>query len=258
MFDYTNQVVAITGASSGLGKQMAHGFAEQGATLFLMDINERGLTETVSEFKQEEINCIGHTLDVTDAAAIEKAAQRVKNEFGKVDVLVNCAGKAKDVGVLEMSTEDWRSTIECDLSSIFYMTRSFGQIIKNRGYGRIINISSIYGLVGNMLTGTIAYHSAKGGVINFTRAAAAELAKYNITVNAICQGYFETEMTRKVYSEMPAQAQQNFATYVKTHAPMARIGKEGELNAAACFLGSKEASYVTGVILPVDGGYTCV
>ena len=177
MFDYTNQVVAITGASSGLGKQMAHGFAEQGATLFLMDINERGLTETVSEFKQEEINCIGHTLDVTDAAAIEKAAQRVKNEFGKVDVLVNCAGKAKDVGVLEMSTEDWRSTIECDLSSIFYMTRSFGQIIKNRGYGRIINISSIYGLVGNMLTGTIAYHSGGPSRLRLTEPRGRQVAK---------------------------------------------------------------------------------
>ena len=175
-----------------------------------------------------------------------------------MDALVNCAGKAKDVGVLEMTDEDWKSTIDCDLSSVFYMTRAFGRRMKEAGYGRVINIASMYGLVGNMMTGTIAYHSAKGGVVNFTRAAATELAKYNITVNALCPGYFETEMTRKVFLEMPPQVQQGFTTYVKTHAPMGRIGAEGELNAAACFLGSKEASFVTGVILPVDGGYTCV
>ena len=258
MFDYTGQVVAITGAGSGLGKQMARGFAEQGASLFLMDINKERLREAVSEFLQAGATCIGLPLDVTDVDAIERATQAVVEKFGTVDVLVNCAGKAKDVGVLEMSTEDWKSTLECDLSSVFYMTRAFGRIMKENRYGRVINIASMYGMVGNMLTGTIAYHSAKGGVINFTRAAATELAKYNITVNAICPGYFETEMTRKVYAEMPEQVQQQFETYVKTHTPIARIGKEGELNAAACFLGSKEASFVTGVILPVDGGYTCV
>ena len=258
MFDYSGQVVSITGAGSGLGKQMAWGFAKQGAALFLMDINKASLEKAVEEFRKEGIRCVGYPLDVTDPEAINEAAQAVEKEFGKVDVRVNCAGKAKDVGVLEMNNEDWRSTIECDLSSIFYMTRAFGQIMKKNSYGRVINISSMYGLVGNMLTGTIAYHSAKGGVINFTRAAATELAEYNITVNAICPGYFETEMTRKVYAEMPQQAQQGFEMYVKTHIPMGRIGQEGELNAAACFLGSKEASFVTGVILPVDGGYTCV
>jgi NAD(P)-dependent dehydrogenase (short-subunit alcohol dehydrogenase family) len=258
MFDYTGQVVAITGAGSGLGKQMARGFAGQGASLFLMDINTERLGEAVAEFQQAGTACMGYALDVTNGEAVELAAQAAIETFGTVDVLVNCAGKAKDVGVLEMTNEDWHSTLECDLSSVFYMTRTFGRIMKEHGYGRVINIASMYGMVGNMLTGTIAYHSAKGGVINFTRAAATELAKYNITVNAICPGYFETEMTKKVYSEMPGQIQQQFEAYVKTHTPIARIGKEGELNAAACFLGSKEASFVTGVILPVDGGYTCV
>ena len=110
----------------------------------------------------------------------------------------------------------------------------------------------MYGLVGNSEIPTIAYHSSKGGVVNFTRAAAAELAQYNITVNAICPGYFNTELTSEVLKT------DKFQEFAKNHVPMKRYGKEGELNGAAVFLASDEASYITGAILPVDGGYTCV
>ena len=110
----------------------------------------------------------------------------------------------------------------------------------------------MYGLVGNTEIPTIAYHSSKGGVINFTRAAAAELAKYNITVNCICPGYFYTELTKEVLET------ERFKEFAKNHVPMERYGKEGELNAGAIFLASDEASYVTGAILPIDGGYTAV
>ena len=110
----------------------------------------------------------------------------------------------------------------------------------------------MYGLVGNTAIDTVAYHSAKGGVVNFTRAVAAELAKYNITCNAICPGYFETELTKEVLNT------DDFKEYMKNTVPMQRYGKAGELNAGAIFLASKEASYVTGIVLPIDGGYTCV
>ena len=132
------------------------------------------------------------------------------------------------------------------------MTRAFANIMKKNNYGRIINIASMYGIVGNDEIPTIAYHSSKGGVVNFTRAAAAELAKYNITVNSICPGYFYTELTTEVLDS------DYFKEFAKTHVPMKRYGKEGELNAGAIFLASDDASYVTGVILPIDGGYTCV
>ena len=124
-------------------------------------------------------------------------------------------------------------------------------MIKNN-YGRIINIASMYGMVGNIAMDTIAYHSSKGGVINFTRECAAELAKYNITCNAICPGYFETELTENVLNT------EEFTEYMKRTVPLGRYGLPGELNAGAIFLASNEASYVTGIVLPIDGGYTCV
>ena len=151
-----------------------------------------------------------------------------------------------------MTDEEWDFTISTDLTSVFKVTRAFANIMKKNNYGRIINISSMYGLVGNDQIPTIAYHSSKGGVVNFTRAAAAELAKYNITVNAICPGYFYTELTTEVLNT------ETFQEFAKEHVPMKRYGKEGELNAGAIFLASDEASYITGVILPIDGGYTCV
>ncbi len=133
-----------------------------------------------------------------------------------------------------------------------HMTRGFANIMKKNNYGRIINISSMYGLVGNTAIDTVAYHTSKGGVINFTRAVAAELAKYNITCNCICPGYFATELTQSTLDT------ESFTAYMKATVPLGRYGNEGELNAGAIFLASDEASYVTGVILPIDGGYTAV
>jgi len=124
-------------------------------------------------------------------------------------------------------------------------------MIKNK-YGRIINISSIYGMVGNMAHPSAAYHAAKGGVINLTRALAAEWAKYGITVNAICPGYFVTELTEDVLNT------EYFTNYMKSTVPMGRYGKEGELDSTAVYLASDASSYVTGAVIPVDGGYTCV
>ena len=190
--------------------------------------------------------------DVTITEDIDNAAKLAEETFGKVDILVNCAGSSKDKGVLDMNDEEWDFTIATDMTSVFKMTRAFANIMKKNKYGRVINIASMYGMVGNTEIPTIAYHSSKGGVVNFTRAAAAELARDGITVNAICPGYFYTELTTEVLdTEM-------FQEFAQIHVPMQRYGKEGELNAAAIFLASDEASYVTGVILPVDGGYTCV
>ena len=252
MFNLKGRVAVITGASSGLGKQMAYGFAEQGANLVLLARRIERLVDLQKELEQKGVKVLPIKCDVTSTSDINNAAQTAEKEFGKVDILINCAGSSKDKGVLEMEDEEWDFTIATDLTSVFKVTRAFGNIMKKNNYGRIINIASMYGMVGNTEIPTIAYHSSKGGVINFTRAASAELAKYNITVNAICPGYFYTELTTAVLDT------EKFQEFAKTHVPMKRYGQDGELNAGAIFLASDEASYVTGVILPIDGGYTAI
>ena len=252
MFNLKGRVAVITGASSGLGKQMAQAFAKQGADIAIVARRIERLEELKKELEKENIKVLPVKCDVTSTEEINNAANQIEKEFGKVDILVNCAGSSKDKGVLDMTDDEWSFTIDTDLTSVFKMTRAFTNIMKKNNYGRVINIASMYGLVGNTEIPTIAYHSSKGGVVNFTRAAAAELAKYNITVNCICPGYFYTELTTEVLDT------DYFKEFANTHVPMKRYGKSGELNAGAIFLASDEASYVTGVILPIDGGYTSV
>ena len=252
MFDLKGKVAVVSGASSGLGKQMALGFARAGADVALIARRIEKLEELRIDIEKIGVKALAIKCDVTSTEEINEAARKVEKVFGKVDILVNCAGSSKDKGVLEMEDEEWDFTINTDLTSVFKMTRTFANIMKKNHYGRIINIASMYGMVGNSEIPTIAYHSSKGGVVNFTRAAAAELAKLGITVNCICPGYFYTELTTAVL-DTP-----KFQEFAKSHVPMGRYGQEGELNAAAIFLASEEASYVTGIILPVDGGYTAV
>lgn len=252
MFNYKGRVVVVSGASSGLGKQMTRAFADQGATIVIMARRIEKLEELANELRAKGVDCLPIKCDVTDVESVNSAAKEVEEKYGKADVLVNCAGSAKNAGVLDMTDEEWNFTIKTDMDSVFYVTRAFGKLMKKNHYGRIINIASMYGLVGNMAMGTIAYHTSKGGVVNFTRAAASELAKEGITVNAICPGYFDTELTHETLIT------DEFTAYMKGTVPVGRYGREGELNSAAIFLGAEESSYVTGVILPVDGGYTAV
>ena len=252
MFDLKNKVAVITGASSVLGRQMSKTFAKQGANLVILARRLERLEELKEELSDLGVKVLPIKCDVTSTEDINNAAEAVEKEFGRVDILINCAGSSKDKGVLDMEDDEWEFTIDTDLTSVFKVTRAFANIMKKNNYGRVINIASMYGLVGNTEIPTIAYHSSKGGVVNFTRAAAAELAKYNITVNCICPGYFYTELTTQVLDT------DQFQEFAKTHVPMQRYGNEGELDAGAVFLASEEASYVTGIVLPIDGGYTCV
>ena len=253
MFDLKGRVAVVTGASSGLGQQMALALARQGADLAILARR----FEILEEFKPKLLEAgagkvVAYKCDVTDTENIDNVADEIEKEFGKVDILLNCAGSVKNNDVLNMTDEEWDFTIATDETSVFKMTRAFAKIMKKNHYGRIINIASMYGLVGNTEIHTIAYHTSKGAVVNFTRAVAAELALDNITCNAICPGYFETELTKETLET------KQFQEFAKTHVPMQRYGKPGELDAVVVFLASKEASYVTGVILPVDGGYTAI
>ncbi len=253
MFNLKGRVAVVTGASSGLGQQMALALAKQGAKLAILARRIERLTEFEPKLREAGAgDVLAIKCDVTSTEDIEAAARAVEEKYGRVDILLNCAGSSKDKGVLEMSDEEWDFTIATDETSVFKMTRAFAAIMKKNKYGRIINIASIYGLVGNTEIHTVAYHASKGAVVNFTRAVAAELAMDGITCNAICPGFFYTELTTAVL-DTP-----KFQDFAKTHVPMERYGKPGELDAAVVFLASDEASYVNGVILPVDGGFTAV
>ena len=253
MFDLKGKVAVVTGASSGLGQQMALALARQGASIVILARRVERLVQFEPKLlKAGAKDVLAIRCDVTATDDIEVAAVMAEEKFGRVDILVNCAGASKDKGVLEMTDEEWDFTIATDETSVFKMTRAFAKIMKKNGYGRIINIASMYGLVGNTEIHTVAYHASKGAVVNFTRAVAAELATSGITCNAICPGYFETELTKTVL-DTP-----KFQEFARTHVPMERYGKPGELDAAVVFLASEEASYVTGLIMPVDGGYTAI
>lgn len=253
MFDYSGQVVIVTGSSSGLGVQMAHGFAAQGANLVLTARRIGKLEEVAAEIRTKYgVECLPVECDVTDVAAVDAMVEKAVEKYGKIDVVVNNAGSNKGLDIFNTTDDDWDFTIKTDLTSLFYVSRAAAKVMKDAGYGRIINIASMYGLVGGAgEPGALSYHTSKGGVVNFTRELASELARHNITVNAICPGFFATELTIET---LETEAFQQFTSFT---VPLMRYGKEGELNAAAVFLGSKEASYVTGVALPVDGGYTC-
>ena len=244
MFDYTGKVVAITGASSGLGKQMAEGYAKCGANLVLMARRVERLEASAAEWSEKYgVEVLPVACDVTSTDSINAAVAAVDTKFGHCEVIVNDAGGERGTGtpLVDYKKEDWEFTLNLDLTSVFEVTKIFaGYMAKNieagkQAYGRVINIASIYGLVGNTAIPTIAYH-----------------AKAGITVNAICPGYFYTELTTETLNT------DFFQAFAKQSVPMARYGNEGELNPAAIFLGAEESSYVTGQIVAVDGGYTCV
>lgn len=249
MFDYKGKVVFITGSSSGLGKQFAKAFAKQGADLVISARGLDKLEETKKELEELGARVLPVACDVTNTEQIDEAVNKIIEEFGKIDVLVNNAGGNKPGTVLDYEDDAWEFTINTDLNSVMKVSRRVGQEMVKQNYGRIINIASMYGLLGTA-TNSAAYHAAKGGVVNFTRAASAELAKHNITVNAICPGSFVTELTKA------SHAKKEFQDRLKAIVPLGRAGQEGELDGAVVFLGSEEASYVTGAILAVDGGWS--
>lgn len=252
-FDLNGQVAVVTGASTGLGLQMAKAFANQGANLVLlarrMNLLEENAASIAAEFGVE---VLPFSCDITDTEKVKAAVAATMERFGRVDILVNNAGTGAVAPAEEITDDQFRHEMNIDLFGTFICAREFGKEMIKANYGRIINIASMYGLVGNMIVGSSPYHAAKGGVVNMTRALAAEWGKYGITVNSICPGYFYTDLTTET---LDSEFFQNIA---KKNIPLMRYGKEGELDSCALFLASAASTYVTGQNIAVVGGYTCV
>lgn len=252
-FNLTGQVAVVTGASTGLGLQMAKAFANQGANLVLL-ARRKALLEQNAEAISKEfgVEVLPIACDITVTEQVISAVNIVMEHFGRVDILVNNAGTGAVAPAEEITDEQFKHELDIDLFGTFVCAREFGKQMIKAGYGRIINIASMYGLVGNMIVGSSPYHAAKGGVVNLTRALAAEWGKYGITVNSICPGYFYTDLTTATLDS------DYFQAIAKRSIPLERYGQSGELDTCALFLASPNSTYVNGQNIAVDGGYTCV
>lgn len=252
-FDLKGHVAVVTGASTGLGLQMAKAFASQGANLVLLARRMNLLEENARAITEEfGVEVLPFTCDITKTEMVEAAVKATLERFGRVDILVNNAGTGAVGPAEEITDEQFRHEMNIDLFGTFVCAREFGKEMIKAQYGRIINIASMYGLVGNMIVGSAPYHAAKGGVVNFTRALAAEWGKYGVTVNSICPGYFYTDLTTETLDS------DYFQAIAKRSIPLERYGRSGELDTCALFLASPASTYVTGQNIAVDGGYTCV
>ena len=253
-FDLTGQVAVVTGASTGLGVQMAKALAAEGATVALLARRENLVKENAAAIAEEfGVTAAGYACDITKTEVVEAVVDQILADFGRIDILINNAGTGAVAPAEDITDAQFENELNIDLLGSFKVARAAAKkAMLPAGYGRVINIASMYGLVGNKIAPASPYHAAKGGLVNLTRALAAEWGAKGITVNAICPGYFETPLTKETL-DSPF-----FQDYAKTMIPEARYGKEGELDTAAIFLASPASSYVNGVILPVDGGYTCM
>lgn len=252
MFDLTGKKAVVTGASSGLGVQYAKALAAQGADVALLARRIDKLEMVKNEIIGMGRQCVAVKCDVTVEGEIVFAINQILQAFGRIDILVNNAGVSAISPAEAMSEADWDKVLDTNLKGVFLMAKHVGgQMIKQQ-YGKVINISSIFGAVGNTAFPVCNYHAAKHGVIGLTKALADEWAKYNITVNAIGPGFFESEMTAAAINTP------DFQKYVEVSCPMKRIGKPGELNGALIFLSSDASTYVTGQTIFVDGGWTSV
>ena len=253
-FDLKGQVAVVTGCSTGLGVQMAKALANQGATIVAIARRKEKIDAVAEEIKKEfGVETLAIQCDITDTKKVDSAVDEVLEKFGRIDILINNAGTGAVAPAEDITDEQFYNEINIDMFGSFRVARAVAKkAMIPAKYGRIINIASMYGLVGNKVAPCSPYHAAKGGVVNMTRGLAAEWGKYGINVNAICPGYFYSPLTKETLDS------DFFQSNAQTMIPLSRYGNEGELDTAAIFLSSPASSYVTGVILPVDGGYTAM
>jgi 3-oxoacyl-[acyl-carrier protein] reductase len=240
----SNKVALVTGASRGLGKAISLALAEEGAAIAVVARSEEALAETVAAIRAAGGIAEPFALDVADSAAADAAVEKIIGRFEHIDVLVNNAGVTRDGLLMRMSAEAWDTVIDTNLKGAFNLTKPVGRLMVRQRAGRIINISSVIGLMGN--AGQANYAASKAGLIGFTKSVAREFASRGITCNVVCPGFIETDMTRDLSEEIRKGLLERI--------PLQRLGQPEDVAGVVAFLCSPAANYITGQILTVDGG----
>ncbi|PYL94975.1 MAG: 3-oxoacyl-[acyl-carrier-protein] reductase [Verrucomicrobia bacterium] len=242
---FENQAAIVTGAGRGIGHAIAVRLASEGARIACVSRSEENAKRTA-----DELNILGadsakhYAVDVADHAAVQKTGAQILEDFTKIDILVNNAGVTRDGLAMRMSVEDWDTVINTNLRGAFNFTQAIIRAMIKQRSGRIINITSVIGLIGN--AGQTNYAASKAGLIGFTKSLARELASRNITVNAVAPGFITTDMTAGLSDEIKKT--------IQSQIPLGKTGAPEDVASAVAFLASAEASYITGQILCVDGG----
>jgi 3-oxoacyl-[acyl-carrier protein] reductase len=239
-----NKIAVVTGAGRGIGASIAEALAREGAKIVIVDIDSEQAENAAEAIRGNGGEAISQAADISDAEQVKKVFEAVVDNYGGVDILVNNAGITRDALLLRMKDEDWDAVLNINLKGAFLCTREAAKIMSKGRYGRIVNISSVVGQMGNM--GQANYCASKAGMIGLTRSNARELARRSITVNAVAPGFIVTDMTNalpeKVKEELTAQI------------PLGTLGQPEDVTQAVLFLASQKTGYITGQVLAVNGG----
>ena len=244
MNQLANQIAIVTGAGRGIGRGIALKFAAEGADIVCVSRTAESSEKIAGEIRALGRRAWPHAVDVADAAAVTVASEKILEETGRVDILVNNAGVTRDDLLMRMSEADWDTVLDTNVKGAFLLTKAFTRVFVKQRFGRIINVSSVIGLIGN--AGQCNYAASKAALIGFTKSVARELASRHITVNALAPGFIETDMTAALSPELRTQ--------ILGAVPMKKFGQPEDIANAALFLAGSGAQYITGQVLTVDGG----
>lgn len=255
MFELNGKIAVVTGASSGLGRDAALAYAKEGANLCLLARRAEKIEDLAKEIESLGVKAIAIKCDVTKEEEIKTAVEAIINRFGRIDILLNNAGIAVRGGVDTLSEEDWDKSMDTNVKGIYLVSKYVIPIMKNQNYGKVVNISSINALLADKSDIFIrhSYNASKAAVLGLSKGMAASYAKFGITVNSICPGLFESEMTEDTLFKS-----QEFLKSYNMLCPASRPAKKGELNGTILYFSSDASSYVTGQHIVVDGGLSIV
>ncbi len=239
-----NRVAIVTGGGQGIGKKICLRLAENKAKVAVFDVNEELSQEVVKKIKAKGGDALAVEVDVAKHEEVNEATRQVIDKFKGIDILINNAGITKDSLLLRMKEEDWNRVLQVNLNGAFNCLKAVLRYMMRQKYGRVVNISSIIGIRGNI--GQANYSASKAGIIGLTKSAAREVGRYGITVNAVAPGFIDTAMTRRLNKEA--------VDAIVSQVPLQRMGKPGEVASLVTYLVSEKAAYITGEVIKIDGG----